>query len=122
MRLSKTDPERLLRRLHYYLSEAVGGSKHLLREWGWYEFMRLDCPPVESVESFAAEAVLYLCVTHGTWNGRTAVLVGVLAFLRHETEISPNEPAIRGLRALLREQPIDTETVRRWFVEAYGQR
>ena len=120
MASSNPKADRLAKSLQLCLSNALGGLSRL-RALGWFELLQDDWPQSETPYRVACEAMFHLAFDDaGRWEGNSALIVGLVTFLKQQTNKFPTSVDLNDLKAILESKPVDRAGVEQWFQMIYG--
>lgn len=120
MASSNPKADRLAKSLQVSLSQSAGLPT--LRQLGWFELLQDDWPQSESPSHVACEALFHLTIDdQGVWNGNPSVVIGLVTFLKQQTNKFPTSVDLKDLKAMLESTPVDRKGVEQWFAMVYGQ-
>lgn len=119
MASSNPRADRLAKSLQVCLSQSAGLPT--LRQLGWFELLQDDWPQTDVVSRVACEALFHLTIDEqGAWNGNQPVVIGLVTFLKQQTNKFPSSVELKDLKAMLESNPVDRRGVEQWFAMIYG--
>jgi hypothetical protein len=117
---SNPKADRLAKSLQLCLSQSLGGMPRL-RQLGWFELLQDNWPQTEVAWRVACEALFHLAIDRESrWDGNIAVIVGILNFLKQQTEKSPSARDLQDFKQMLQSVPVPRTGVENWFEMIYG--
>ena len=121
MASSNPRADRLAKSLQLCLSQALGGIGRL-RQLGWFDLLQDDWPQSEVARRVACEALFHLAVDdEGHWDRNPAVIVGIVNFLKQQTDKFPTSVDLNDLKVMLGSTPVDRQGVEQWFELVFGR-
>ena len=80
-----------------------------------------DWPTSEITSQIACDALFQLAFDDELrWNQNSAIVVGIVNFLKQQTNKFPTSVDLKDLKAMLESNPIDRRGVEQWFQMVYG--
>ena len=120
MASSNPKADRLAKSLQVCLSQSAGLPT--LRQLGWFELLQDDWPQAEFPSRVACEALFHLTIDDASvWNGNQSIVIGLVTFLKQQTNKFPTSVDLKDLKAMLESKPVDRRGVEQWFAMVYGQ-